>query len=67
MTQFWDTEIEDLYKDAEAAVRSAGRANTSLLQRKLRIGYLKAAKLMDLLQERKVIGPPNGSKPQELI
>ena len=58
---------DDLYEDAKAAVMEAGKASTSYLQRKLRIGYSRAARLMDILEERGVIGPQDGSKPREVI
>ncbi len=45
----------------------AGKASTSYIQRKLGVGYSRAAKLMDLLEQHNVIGPANGSKPREII
>ncbi len=62
-----DEEGDDLYPEAKKAVIEAGKASTSYLQRKLSIGYSRAAKMMDLLYERGVIGPPDGSKPREVI
>ncbi len=63
-----DDEVDDdLYAQAKEAVEEAGRASTSYLQRKLRIGYSRAARLMDLLEERGVIGPADGSRPREII
>ncbi len=63
-----DEEIDDnLYEEAREAVISAGKASTSYLQRKLRIGYSRAARLMDILEERSVIGPADGSKPRGVI
>lgn len=58
---------DDLYEDAKMAVIEAGKASTSYLQRKLRIGYSRAARLMDLLEENGVIGPQDGSKPREIL
>lgn len=58
---------DDLYEDARVAVIEAGRASTSYLQRKLRVGYSRAARLMDLLEEKGIIGPQDGSKPREVI
>lgn len=58
---------DDLYEDARVAVVEAGRASTSYLQRKLRVGYSRAARLMDLLEERGVIGPADGSKPRPVL
>lgn len=58
---------DDMYDDAKAAVEEAGRASTSYLQRKLRIGYSRAARLMDILEQNGVIGPADGSRPREVI
>jgi len=58
---------DDLYGQAREAVEEAGRASTSYLQRKLRIGYSRAARLMDLLEEKGVIGPADGSRPREIL
>ncbi len=58
---------DDLFEDAKAAVMEAGKASTSYLQRKLRIGYSRAARLMDILEEQGVIGPADGSRPREVL
>lgn len=58
---------DDLYAQAREAVEEAGRASTSYLQRKLRIGYSRAARLMDLLEDKGVIGPADGSRPREIL
>jgi len=58
---------DDLYEDARITVIEAGKASTSYLQRKLGIGYARAAKLIDMLEERGVVGAGNGSKPREVI
>ena len=58
---------DDLYKEAKLAVLEAGKASTSYLQRKLRVGYARAARLIDLLEDRGVIGPGDGAKPREII
>ena len=63
----YDGEEDDLYEEAKQAVIEAGKASTSFLQRKLRIGYSRTARLMDLLEERGVIGPADGSAPREII
>ena len=61
-------EVEDeLYSDAKAAVIEAGKASTSYLQRKLRIGYGRAARLVDLLEENGVIGAADGARPREIL
>ncbi len=65
---FDDDEIDDdLYDDAKAAVEEVGRASTSYLQRKLKIGYSRAARLMDVLEAHGIIGPADGSKPREIL
>lgn len=60
-------EDDDLYEEAKETVVSAGKASTSFLQRKLRIGYSRAARLIDILEERGVIGPQDGSRPREIL
>jgi S-DNA-T family DNA segregation ATPase FtsK/SpoIIIE len=64
---FDDDIDDDLYADARSAVEAAGRASTSYLQRKLKSGYSRAARLMDVLEERGIIGPADGSKPREVL
>jgi S-DNA-T family DNA segregation ATPase FtsK/SpoIIIE len=56
-----------LYEDARAAIMEAGKASTSYIQRKLKVGYARAARLMDMLEERGVIGPADGAKPREVL
>jgi S-DNA-T family DNA segregation ATPase FtsK/SpoIIIE len=58
---------DDLYEEAKAIVIEAGKASTSYIQRKLRVGYARAARLMDILEERGVIGPADGSKPRSVM
>jgi len=59
---------DDLYTAAEDVVRKAGRGSVSLLQRRLRIGYSRAARLIDLLEERGVLGPDlGGSRGREVL
>ena len=63
-----DDEIDDdLYEEARAEVIKAGKASTSYIQRKFRVGYARAARLMDVLEERSVIGPADGSRPREVL
>jgi S-DNA-T family DNA segregation ATPase FtsK/SpoIIIE len=65
---FDEGESDDpLYDDARRAVIEAGKASTSYLQRKLRVGYSRAARLIDLLEENGVVGPADGAKPREII
>jgi S-DNA-T family DNA segregation ATPase FtsK/SpoIIIE len=62
-----DEDSDDLYEDAKQAVIDAGKASTSYLQRKLRVGYSRAARLIDMLEERGVIGAADGSRPREIL
>jgi S-DNA-T family DNA segregation ATPase FtsK/SpoIIIE len=65
-----DSDLEDddeLYEEARQIIVEAGKASTSYIQRKLRVGYARAARLMDLLEERGVIGAADGSKPRSVI
>jgi len=58
---------DELLLEAKAIILKAGKASTSLLQRRLSIGYGRAAKILDMLEEAGVIGPANGSKPREIL
>jgi len=58
---------DDLYQDAVRVVCEAGRASTSTLQRRLRVGYGRAARLIDLMEKDGIVGPPDGTKPRELL
>lgn len=58
---------DELYEEARACVVEAGKASTSYLQRKLKLGYGRAARLMDTLEARGVIGAANGSKPRDVL
>ena len=62
-----DEDGDEKYAEAKAAVLEAGKGSTSYLQRKLGVGYSRAAKLIDMLEERGVIGPSDGSKPREVV
>jgi len=58
---------EDLYNQALDVLRSTKRASTSMIQRRLRIGYNRAARVMDLLEDKGIVGPENGSSPREIL
>jgi S-DNA-T family DNA segregation ATPase FtsK/SpoIIIE len=60
-------EVDDLYEDARRIVIEMGKASTSVLQRRLRIGYGRAASLLDAMERDGLIGPPDGTKPRELL
>lgn len=61
-------EIDDeIYEEAKAVVVQAGKASASLLQRRLRVGYARAARLLDIMEEQGVIGPAEGAKPRDVL
>lgn len=62
-----DDGADELLGDAIDVLRSTKRASTSMLQRRLRIGYNRAARLMEELEDRGIVGPENGSSPREIM
>jgi S-DNA-T family DNA segregation ATPase FtsK/SpoIIIE len=69
-----DAEGEDLegpedpmYQEAVRVVCELGKASTSTLQRRLRLGYGRAARILDMMQRDGIIGPPDGSRPREVL
>lgn len=58
---------DDLYDEAKEVVIQAGKASASLLQRRLRIGYARAAHILDIMEANNVIGPADGSKPRDVL
>jgi DNA segregation ATPase FtsK/SpoIIIE, S-DNA-T family len=61
-------DIDDaLYQDAVRICCEMGRASTSTLQRRLRIGYGRAAHLIDLMEKDGIVGPPDGTRPREVL
>ena len=64
---FSQDDDDTLYEEAKDIVVSMQKASTSLLQRKLRIGYSRAARILDILEERGVVGTQFGSKPREVL
>lgn len=62
-----DLKDDELYADALNLIVAEGKASTTLLQRRLRLGYARAARLLDLLERRGVVGPAHGSKPREVL
>ncbi len=60
-------ESDPLYEQAVQVVQYAGKASTSYVQRKLKIGYNRAARLIEEMEARGVVGPPNGSKPRDVL
>jgi S-DNA-T family DNA segregation ATPase FtsK/SpoIIIE len=65
-----DTDLGDdeaLYNQALDVLKSSKRASTSMLQRRLRIGYNRAARIMEIMEEKGIVGPENGSSPREIL
>jgi len=62
-----DSGGDELISDAIDVLRSTKRASTSMLQRRLRIGYNRAARLMEALEDQGIVGPEEGSKPREIL
>jgi len=58
---------DDLYNEARETVIQSGKASASLLQRRLRVGYARAARLLDMLEDNGVVGPGDGAKPREVL
>ena len=62
-----DSADEELIQQSIQVIRDTRRASTSSLQRRLRIGYTRAARVMDILEERGIVGPPRGADPREIL
>src|SRR5262249_28603906 len=60
-------ELDAVYDAAVRIVVESGKASTSLLQRRLRLGYGRAARLLDLMQKDGIISSPDGSRPREVL
>ena len=60
-------EDEELIQQAIEVIRQTRRASTSSIQRRLRIGYTRAARLIDILEEKGMVGPPRGAEPREIL
>ena len=58
---------DELFEEARSLVVEAGKASASLLQRRLRVGYARAARLLDIMEDRGIIGPADGAKPREIL
>jgi S-DNA-T family DNA segregation ATPase FtsK/SpoIIIE len=63
----FDGTEDPMYQDAVKVVMEMGKASTSTLQRRLRLGYGRAARILDMMQRDGIIGPPDGSKPREVL
>ncbi len=60
-------EVDELFKDAVQILIESGQASISMLQRRLRIGYARAARLIDMMEERGIVGKYEGSKPRAIL
>jgi S-DNA-T family DNA segregation ATPase FtsK/SpoIIIE len=58
---------DELFNEAADTVIRSGKASASLLQRRLRVGYARAARLLDLLEERGIVGPADGARPRDVL
>lgn len=65
---FNENDVDDeLYEEAKKIVIEAGKASASFLQRRLRIGYARAARILDIMEEQGIIGPADGAKPRDIL
>jgi len=64
---FDDGGDDELIEQAISIIRETHRASTSSLQRRMRIGYTRAARIIDILEERGIVGPPRGAEPREIL
>ncbi len=62
-----EQEKDDLYHEAVKIVIHTRQASVSMVQRKLRVGYTRAARMIDIMEEEGIVGPYNGSKPREIL
>jgi S-DNA-T family DNA segregation ATPase FtsK/SpoIIIE len=58
---------DDLFFEAVRVVQETGKASASLLQRQLKVGYARAARLLDIMEEKGVVGPADGAKPRKVF
>ena len=58
---------DELLADAIELVVDQGAASVSMLQRRFRIGYNRAARIIDMMEERQIVGPPDGSRPRQVL
>lgn len=65
--EIYSEQEDPLYEEAKKIVIQARKASASLLQRRLRLGYARAARLIDMLEQRGVVGPADGAKPREVL
>ena len=59
--------FDPLYEEGKQIIIDSDRASTSLLQRRLKIGYARAARLIDMMEQKGVVGPARGAKPRKIL
>ena len=65
--EYADEDVEDeLFDEAVSVVREAGKASASFLQRRLKVGYARAARLLDIMEDKGIVGPGDGARPREV-
>ncbi len=62
-----DSERDELYQRAVELVQMNGQASTSFIQRRLRVGYNRAARMIEMMQEDGIVGPADGAKPRQVL
>lgn len=62
-----DDDFDERYDEAVALVTEAGQASISMVQRRLRVGYNRAARMIEMMEKEGIVGPPDGAKPREVI
>ena len=62
-----DEEHDERYDDAVAFVTKTGRASISMIQRQMRIGYNRAARIIEMMEREGIVGPSDGAKPREVL
>jgi S-DNA-T family DNA segregation ATPase FtsK/SpoIIIE len=62
-----DEEYDEKYDEAVALVCETGQASISMVQRRLRVGYNRAARMIETMEKEGVVGPADGSKPREVL
>ena len=62
-----EDEIDERYDEAVALVTQTGQASISMVQRRLRVGYNRAARMIEMMEKEGVVGPADGAKPREVI
>lgn len=65
-SQVEDGNVDDLFNEAVNVVLETGKASASFLQRRLEVGYARAARLLDQMENRGIVGPARGAKPREI-